>query len=207
MPSATPPVVTGRDLVFAAINGAIFGAGATFILSASPKLALLVPSIGVTMAFFAVLAVVGLGIGALLAHWKPFFLQLAKFGIIGVANTSIDLGIYNMLILASGLNTTTAITEFKVLSFGAAVINSYFWNKYWSFHQNRKATLHEFFQFLAVSLTGMTINAGITWLVINNFKNADGTVGILYSNIGAVAGILLVLMWNFVGYKLIVFKK
>ena len=62
-------------------------------------------------------------------------------------------------------------------------------------------------QFFIVSLIGFSLNVGAaTWLV-NVLGPQWGLNVKLWANVGALAGTLLGMSWNFLGYKLIVFKN
>lgn len=198
-----------RDLLFAAINGAFIGLLAPFIfrnLFSGPLAQ--VPVIAFVFAL-SILSVVGIAVGYFLGKYvRSFFYQLSKFGLIGVANTVIDLGIYNLFIYFSDISTGYLVSVFKSFSVLAAIINSYIWNKFWSFEKKEgKDVGEEFTQFLAVSLTGLLLNVGITSLVVNVIGAPTGISDKAWANIGALSASILVLTWNFIGYKFFVFKK
>ncbi len=198
--------ITLRDLVFAAINGAIFGLGFTVIANNSLPFFPMLPFIITTLAF-SILAVIGVAIGSFLSRWKSFFFQLSKFGIVGTANTAVDLGVFNLLIiLVGGTASVFMITILKGISFFAAVINSYIWNRYWSFDKTDQASANEFIKFITVSLIGLGINAGFT-AGISAALSSGGGITSTAATIAAAIASLIVLAWNFIGYKLFVFKK
>lgn len=146
--------------------------------------------------------------------WAAYFLgkkisvlwQVAKFGLVGILNTLMDLGILNFLIFISGIAEGLPFTVFKGASFSLAVINSYFWNKFWTFRGKGTATGKEFIQFLLVSVTGFGINVGLASLVVNFVGPQFGLTKELWANVGALAAVSLSMVWNFAGYKFIVFK-
>ncbi len=198
--------LTVRDLIFAAINGAFIGILAPFIFS---NLSVNLP---VPIAFFApllaLLAALGVAFGYLLSKVRGFFFQLSKFGLVGVTNTVIDLGIYNLFIYMSDVSSGYLISVFKSFAVLAAIINSYIWNKFWSFeHKNTENVGEEFMQFLVVSLVGLLLNVGITSLVVNVIGAPTGVDEKVWANVGGLTASILVLTWNFVGYKFFVFKK
>jgi|SRR6185369_2091363 len=198
--------LTGRDLIFGAINGAFIGILAPFIFS---NLGTHLP---VRVSFFvpllALFSSLGIAAGYLLSKIKPFFFQLSKFGLIGVANTVVDLGIYNLFIYMTDISNGYLISVFKCFSVLAAIINSYVWNKFWSFEKKEVSNVgEEFTQFLMVSLIGLLLNVGITSFVVNIITAPAGIPEKTWANIGGLAASVLVLSWNFIGYKFLVFKK
>lgn len=141
-----------------------------------------------------------------LGKWVALFKQLGRFGIVGILNTVVDLAVFNLLINTLGITEGLMANLFKGLSFVVAVINSYYWNKYWTF-QVQKKTKVEFVEFVVVSLVGFGLNVGAFHLMVNVIGPL-GELGVeAWANIGALTGTLAGLAWNFLGYKLIVFKK
>jgi len=144
----------------------------------------------------------------------PVIGQFVRFGLIGGLNTGVDLVILNALMILSGLNEGGAYTAFKAISFCAAATFSYFMNKRWAFKDKSKTKqVQKFSQFFAVSVVGAIINVGVATAVVTFVKPAlGGTLiiplsGNLWGTVGALAGTGFGLIWNFLGYKLIVFKK
>ena len=155
---------------------------------------------------FTIFAVIVLWIASLIGGKIPVVFQFAKFGAIGALNTLLDLGILNVLIFSSGIAFGYWYSIFKGSSFVVATINSYFWNKYWTFGVGGGVSIKEFSQFLVVSIIGFGINVGIASLVVN----VIGPIGSIslerWANIGALSATIISLFWNFFGYKFIVFK-
>jgi len=154
-----------------------------------------------------ILAVVALWIAALISKMVPVILQIAKFAATGVLNTLLDIGVLNLLMFVFGITAGVAYSLFKGISFIVSNINSYFWNKNWTFGVSGTASTKEFGQFFAVSFIGFLINTGIASLVVNFIGPVSGISATLWANIGAIAATLASLVWNFLGYKFIVFKK
>lgn len=199
--------LTKRDLLFSAINGAIIGLLAPFIFS-NLSLPFQISPLLLAIAL-AIVSVIGIAIGYYLSKVLfPFLYQFAKFGLIGVANTVIDVGIYNLFITLTNISSGSMIVIFKTISVLTAIINSYIWNKYWSFEQKDTTEVSkEFSQFLAVSLTGLLLNVGITYVVVNVIGAPAGMNPKVWANVGALTASLVGFGWNFVGYKFFVFKK
>ena len=65
-------------------------------------------------------------------HPKRFL----KFSAVGAVNFLIDLSILNLLSFATGINRGIFAALFSAVSFLAANLNSYFWNKKWTFKEN-----------------------------------------------------------------------
>ena len=201
------PTLTLRDLLFAAFNGFIIGILAPFIFNNLGAALPLSPIwIGVV---FAILATLGVTFGYWLGKKiRAFFYQLAKFGLVGVGNTVIDAGIFSLLIFLTGITSGGLISAFRTFSVFMAIVNSYLWNKYWSFEKKESQEVpKEFVHFVAISLVGMIINVGITTFLVNILGPQFGLNPTAWATLAGIIPVPIVLIWNFVGYKLFVFKK
>jgi putative flippase GtrA len=153
-------------------------------------------------------AMVAFFIGAQLSEFRGSLLQITKFVEVGTMNTVTDFGILNSLILLTGHKSGAWVVLFNTISFSLAVVNSYFWNKKWTFEQSQsnKNNVSQFTQFVLVTLIGLIISNIIIslfqWIRVPANISADQ-----WLNISKVLATLVSLVWNFLGYKLIVFKK
>ncbi|EKD58557.1 MAG: glycosyl transferase family 2 [uncultured bacterium] len=146
---------------------------------------------------------------------KTIVEQFAKFFLVGIMNTGVDLIILNILIVISGIAVGAGYSAQKAISFLAAVTFSYFINKHWTFQDKSKESEgKKMSQFFAVSFVGMIINVTTATIVVNYFQtpinnmlNLPLLTPQLWGNLGALCGTAVGLGWNFVGYKLWVFKK
>jgi len=157
----------------------------------------------ITLPFLAVLAV-------RLAHTifrSAVFRKLVKFLVVGMLNTGVDFFIFNTLIVATTADKGLALTAFKAISFTVALVNSYFLNRAWTFDD--EAAVHskksEFMRFALVTLVGFALNVGATTLIADSTPPLHLTQ-IRWDNVAAVIATALNLAWNFVGYRLFVFK-
>jgi len=171
--------------------------------------------------FFLIGTPLGIAIAQRIGKKISVIWQIAKFGVIGVLNTLVDLGTLSLLVflfrsffnikaedIIFPLLGISFYSIYKSASFIAANVNSYYWNKYWTFEQNIKGkTRAEFLQFFAVSVVGFLINVTVASVVFKSVTPFAGFNSDQWGLIGAAAGSILGLAWNFVGYKFIVFKK
>lgn len=152
------------------------------------------------------LTLTGLASFRFISRWIKVFWQIAKFVVVGGLNTFVDFAVLNMLIAFTGIATGGLSTVFKAIAFSVAVVNSYFWNKYWTFDES-KGDKAEFVEFLLVSIVGLGINAGVFALFVNFIEPAFGLGPVAWANLSALAATFFALAWNFLGYKLLVFRK
>ncbi len=134
--------------------------------------------------------------------------QFLKFATVGVSNTLVDIGVLNLLMYLSGVYQGTSIIVFNIISVSLAIINSYIWNKYWTFGSKEKDNqAQEFGTFVAVSLGGALINTFVVYSLTTFLDPAFGLGKELWANAAKVLAIGLAWLWNFNGYKFFVFKK
>ncbi len=143
--------------------------------------------------------------------WPSAIGEYARFATTGALNTVVDFLVLNALILAfnpvGGIQGKLYII-FKVISFLLAALNSYFLNKYWVFPVARpQGRVKEGGKFLAVTAIGFLFNISGAFLVFHLLTEAHVFTQYIDANIGAVCGTLLVLVWNYFGYKFFVFKE
>ena len=169
-----------------------------------PYSAILLPA-GITLVFG-----VGVGIAQWVGRWMPWFFQFSKFVATGFMNAAVDFGILNILIAVFGIAAGAGYILFKSISFITANINSFFWNRAWVFKRTAnlevKRPSQEYVQFLIVSVVGLVINVGAAALIVNIVGAQFGFGANAWANVGAATGSAAGLVWNFLGYKLIVFK-
>ena len=131
------------------------------------------------------------------------FRQIIKFVIVGALNTLVDLAVLNLLIFLTGVASGTPFIFFKAVSFLVAVTNSYFWNRRWTFRSDKQV----FIQFFMVSAIGLILNVGTASFLVNMLGPQFGLSAKIWANVGAAGGTLVVMTWNFLGYKFVVFKR
>lgn len=144
----------------------------------------------------------------------PVIGQFVRFGLIGGLNTGVDLVILNILMFIFSVYEGAGYSIIKATSFCFAATLSYFLNKHWAFKDTSKSKRAiQFSQFFAVSVVGAIINVSIATLIVTFIKPLFGAELIiplsdqLWGTIGALGGTAIGLIWNFLGYKLLVFKK
>ena len=99
---------------------------------------------------------------------KKSFIQLIKFGLVGVSNTLIDIIITNLLVFIVGFNEYAWVTAlYNGIGYGCGVLNSFLLNSRWTFKKEYRRTKAEVFKFIAVNL----ISYGLSFLLVMLFSN------------------------------------
>lgn len=151
-----------------------------------------------------VLAILGMFVAYLIGRKLAIFWQFSKFVLVGLLNTSIDFGILNLLVAATSITGGLSIIPLNALAFSAAVTNSYFWNRRWVFAGRHGGN---FVLFLIITIIGIGINSAVVFLITTFVSPIGGLDRTLWVNVAKILATGVSLVWNFTGYKLIVFKK
>ena len=123
-------------------------------------------------------------------------------------NTAIDFAILNLLMWKTGIYQGKWIILLNIISFSIAVSNSYLWNKYWTFKAKGPAAAPlQISRFLIVTLIGVGINSGIVFGLTSFISPFFGLSKELWANLAKAAATGISLIWNFLGYKFVVFKR
>jgi putative flippase GtrA len=129
------------------------------------------------------------------------FLRFATVGFIGAV---VDFGVFNLLATVLGLPVVLS----SVLSFLAAILSNFTWNRYWTYPDSRtKAISHQLLQFSVVSVVGLAIRTPIVALLERTLGQMFTRLSILSvgpipakvigNNIALATAVLVVMFWNF----------
>src|SRR3989344_6346807 len=155
--------------------------------------------------FFVIFSNIALRVADYFGRKTFLVWQFSKFGAVGSLGAALDFGILNILIFLTGTATGIHFSFFKGISFILANTNGFFWNKYLTFSFNGALNIKEYGKYFLVGVIGFGINVGIASLVVN----AMGPIGeigpAMWANVGAVIAGVFSMVWNFWGYKFIVF--
>ncbi|MCX7993292.1 MAG: GtrA family protein [Fimbriimonadales bacterium] len=148
--------------------------------------------------------------------------QFLKFATVGAMNTAIDWSLAFLLtyytpiprLLGTGfVNLTgvpfrpeaTAVWFAKFISSGTATVNSFIWNRRWTFRvRDRRARTPQFAKFVTVNVIGMLLNSTITTLLIRPFLPEPPRIAFMACQATATA---IVLFWNFFANKYWTFRS
>jgi len=137
--------------------------------------------------------------------------QFLKCGVVGILNTAVDFAVLNALMYITGITSGSKYTLFTGVAFCFAVTNSFIWNKNWTFKSKTKNSEELFKQicvFVLISaVAGLVIKTSTANFVVNIMGPQWGIKSALWANIGNASAVFLTVVWNFIGYKFIVFKK
>jgi len=197
-----------KDIYAISIIGACFGLFAIPILKTA-DLSFVPTSVGFyagLIAFFIIFANIALVISFFLSKSIPIVWQVAKFCAVGAFNTFLDWGVLNTLILVFAATSGVGYGLEKGVSFLISNVGSYFWNKYWTFNaSSTKKIGREVASFIVVSVLGLCINIGVALILVNYVTPPAFFTPERWATVGAAGATVISLIWNFIGYKFVVF--
>ncbi|MBI4049457.1 MAG: GtrA family protein [Candidatus Doudnabacteria bacterium] len=142
--------------------------------------------------------------------------QFLRFAIVGGINTATDFIALFILSAITGVEKGEKVIILNLISFSIAVVVSYFLNKHWTFRDTSADDPKKFTLFLTVSVIGAGVNSLIVYLVstyvpeptslLASLSSVSDT-GKLWLGVAKLAATVASLIWNFIGYKFLVFKK
>lgn len=136
------------------------------------------------------------------------FGQFLRFGIVGVINTAINFIVLNILSHLTGIKSGPHVVYISLIAFAVALANSYFLNDFWVFKdEGHHEGGRKFSLFLTVSLIGAGINALVVFWVTTHMQPVYHLSQSQWLNVANLVATGVALVWNFIGYKLFVFKN
>ena len=92
-----------------------------------------------------------------LEHKLTELLKAAKFAVVGVVNTLIDYGVFALLAQVLFVNVYLA----QVISYSCGILNSYIWNRSWTFRSENRFFGPTLVRFLALNLCMLGISTAV----------------------------------------------
>jgi putative flippase GtrA len=128
--------------------------------------------------------------------------RFLRFAVVGGIGAVVDFGTFNLL--ATLLNVPAVWAS--VLSFTAAIVSNFIWNRYWTYPDSRsKAIVRQVMEFSAVSVTGLLIRTPIFALSEGPFQRLFESFSLdlalppefLGHNMALALAVGVVMFWNF----------
>lgn len=194
------------DVIIALILGEIVGLFAYAIIRVQGHA---LPLVGANPSPF--LFIIAVPIVALVLLYVAYFLdkkvfhgifQFGKFAAVGFSNTAIDWGILNLLLIPFGLATGFYAIN-KAITFGLATLNSFLWNRFWSFEKRGSGRMgREAVLFYLFTAGGLAINVGVATTVKVLGPDTKLWAGLVAPFFATAVS----MFWDFFTYRFIVFK-
>ncbi len=134
--------------------------------------------------------------------------QIGKYGIVGLLNSFLTIGILNFFILISGIAKGLWFDFFFVIACWGGVTNAFFWNKFWTFNAKHTEKIRkEYVKFFAVSGATTLINVFLIHILVNIIGVPPSISPETWVNIASISLIPVSFFGNFFGYRIFVFKN
>jgi len=127
--------------------------------------------------------------------------EAGRFFLVGAFADVIDIKVYQLLFFVLPFSTFI-----KAISFLVATLIKYWWNKGWAFFKEGAESKHtpkEILLFFGVTLIGLLLNVASFYFFD---KIETGLEPKLWTEVSIILAALVAAVWNFLGYKFLVFK-
>src|SRR5690606_4305760 len=123
-----------------------------------------------------------------------------RFGMVGIVKTGLDFATFNVLLLVIAESGRREVLLANTAGFTVALAASFVLNARYTFRV--QARRGRFLQYLGVSLAGLLIYNGTLAAVLTVWQ----TETTLEVNAAKAASLASSMVWNFVGYRYLVFR-
>ena len=117
--------------------------------------------------------------------------QFVKFVLVGLTTTAINFAVYGVLLLLDVYYLTAAVVAFSV-----ATLNSYTWNRIWTFRAGRHH-MSKLAKFTAVQLVGPSLNLAGLWLLVEHAGLHEFPAQVLANGVVVVSNFIGNKFWTF----------
>ncbi len=128
--------------------------------------------------------------------------RFLKFASVGTLGMVVDLSILNLMVqvvlpaLSPSMEPAQRLLVGNTISFSAAVLSNFTWNRLWTFPESRqRPLLPQLTQFALVNVIGLAINNGVLWAVYHLILGFVPWP--LNYNVAKITAIGIVLFWNY----------
>ena len=134
------------------------------------------------------------------------FLQLLRFCVVGGANTGLDLLVFNVLLMVNQTQNSGLLIAYNSLAYLLGAVNSFLWNKYWTFREHRHITASQLVRFALVTGLGILCNDMFLWMA-NSTLSTLMLSGWWWTNTAKVCAIGGSFLVSYFGMHLSVFRS
>ena len=99
--------------------------------------------------------------------WSRTCWQLLRYGLVGAANTLIEVLILNVLLWCFPTSHVQTLVVYNSLAYSGGAASSFFLNKYWTFGRKQRPTGKEVGRFVISMFLELLSSNGLVWLIGN----------------------------------------
>jgi putative flippase GtrA len=145
-------------------------------------------------------------------HISPIFTQLGKYAVAGFLSAAIDLSIISTISYYTHITAGLSVGWINIPGFVIATLNAYLWNRLWVFNtkipgeETQLGIFNNLPKFLLVVTIGLILNSVIVVLLTTYVPTPQFFTPIYLLNFTKIIAAVVVITWNFLGYKYMVFN-
>src|SRR5260221_2750667 len=132
--------------------------------------------------------------------------QFIRFCVVGGLNTFVDVLVFNLLVWGLPTQDSGLLVVYNSLAYLVGAVNSFCWNKLWTFKQRSSTTNDQLARFAFVTSLGIICNDAFLWLATTILSSLSLN-SFLWINVAKVSAIAGSVMVSYVGMRFSVFTK
>src|SRR5258708_26902545 len=132
--------------------------------------------------------------------------QFIRFCVVGGLNTFVDVLVVNLLVWGLPTQENGLLVVYNSLAYLVGAVNSFCWNKLWTFKQRSSASNDQLARFAFVTSLGIICNDAFLWLATTILSSLS-LHSFLWINVAKVSAIAGSVMVSYVGMRFSVFTK
>ena len=138
--------------------------------------------------------------------WIRFIGQLIRFSLVGGLNTFVDVLAFNLLVWGFPTQDSKLLVVYNSLAYAIGAVNSFLWNKVWTFKQHSQATNDQILRFALVTCMGIFCNDAFLWLATSILTSLSLT-SLLWVNVAKISAITGSVSVSYLGMRFSVFTR
>ncbi len=139
-------------------------------------------------------------------YFVGVLLQLFRFCIVGGLNTFVDILIFNVFVWSFPTQNSILLIVYNSLAYLIGAVNSFCWNKLWTFKQRSGVTHTQLMRFAVVTGLGIICNDAFLWLATTILSELSLT-SFLWTNVAKVSAIGGSVAVSYLGMRFGVFAE
>ena len=156
---------------------------------------------------FPLISLLCLWIAFLIGKKFLFVYQAAKHLLIGALAAVVDIKIFQLSAWLFSLVIIISPLVSKTISFLIATLVKFWGNKHWAFEKHEKEGIKEMAQFFIVTLVGLGLDLIAFYYFVKIMGPQFQMPVDVWTELSIIMAAAAAFLWNFLGYKFIVFKK
>lgn len=136
----------------------------------------------------------------------PLHVQYLRFGMVGVTNAVVDLGVLNLLLALHPTRRPAILLVDNTVAVTLAILNSYLWNTRWTFSREATRSRSEKLLFIAQGLLNIITNNLVLLAAQFLFQTRSGIWYIVGSNVAKLIAMIIASTLSFVLLRTVVFR-